>query len=55
LRITYSVMLSLGYGETVRKQALVLILTLTLLVLVSYLAKRCFVDPVGQKLRSYIK
>lgn len=55
LRIIYSVMLSLGYGETVRKQALVLILTLTLLVVVSYLAKRCFVDPVGQKLRSYIK
>lgn len=55
LRVIYSIMLSLGYGETARKQTLAIALTLILLVVVSYLAKRWLVDPVGRKLRCYIK
>ncbi len=55
LRVFYSIMLTLGYGEAARKQILVIALSLIVIVLVSYLTKRFFVEPISRKLRCYIK
>ena len=55
LRVFYSIMLTFGYGETARKQILVIALSLIVIVLVSYLTKHFFVEPISRKLRCYIK
>jgi len=46
MRIFYSGLVSLGFGEEGRMLPLVLLVTICLIIAVSYLTKRCFVDPI---------
>ena len=55
MRVLYSALGALGVDEEGRLSPLVLGLTLCLIVLVSYLTKRCFVDPVYSFLVKRIK
>lgn len=55
MRVLYSVLLPYGVGEQERLSLPVILLTLLLIIMVSYLAKRLFVDPIGRRLRTYIK
>ena len=55
MRLIYSVMLSLGMGVEYRTMLPIVIITIIIVIAVSYVAKRCFVEPVGKWLRTYIK
>lgn len=46
MRILYSIMLSCGYGEEYRFMPLVILATIMVIVLVSYITKRTFVDRI---------
>lgn len=52
LRLLWSVMLSRGYGEETHTVLPVVIFTVVLTIVVAWVTKRCFVDPVGRWLRS---
>lgn len=46
MRVFYSMLLTLGMGEESRCQPLVFVTTLLVIIAVSYIVKRCFVDKV---------
>lgn len=55
LRLWWSFLLSLGYSYEVRTTLTVIILTVILTIVVAWLTKRLFVEPVGWRLRTLIK
>ncbi len=55
LRLFWSVLLAKGYGEETRTTLPIVIATLFITVAVAWLTKRLFVEPIGQRLRAYVK
>lgn len=55
MRIFYSILASLGMCEEQKLHPLVILMTIFIIILVSYLTKRSFVDPVFARLTKIIK
>lgn len=55
MRVFYSIMASLGMGEEQRLHPLVILMTIIIIILVSYLTKRSFVDPIFTRLTKIMK
>ena len=55
LRLFWSVLLAIGYGEESRTTLPIVIATLFITTAVAWLTKRFFVEPIGQRLRAHMK